>query len=234
VRLNRNKSLVGAEIRNAMSGPVPVLIREIAKHKFFKSRVRFQIKRGQDKNTAAKLLLIEFRGDLVDTKRVHLDRFVEEAVLIERANVQAAADQVSSTLDSMVDIFAEKDQLLKSQGPITLYYWFVRLNPEFKHLIREFLVQFETERHAARTSAREVGRRPRRRSVSRDINESGELFFQQFDVLSRSVNDAMSLFIRHIILENQFRAFLIARGEIEMDAEEHEIESEEVESEEVE
>ena len=42
VRLNRSKSLTGAEVRNAMAGPAPAVIRQIAKHEFFTENVRFQ------------------------------------------------------------------------------------------------------------------------------------------------------------------------------------------------
>ena len=42
IRLNRSsKALTGAEVRNAMKGPVPAFIRRISNHEFFKSRIRF-------------------------------------------------------------------------------------------------------------------------------------------------------------------------------------------------
>ena len=41
IRLNSSKPLVGAEIRNAMRGSVPPLIRKLANHKFFKTRIAF-------------------------------------------------------------------------------------------------------------------------------------------------------------------------------------------------
>src|SRR5262249_11507083 len=80
VRLNRNKTLTGAEIRAAMQGMVPKLIDRIASHKFFTININFTTKRKQDHNVAAKLLLLEFRGTFVDTKKVQLDRFVEEGI----------------------------------------------------------------------------------------------------------------------------------------------------------
>ncbi len=45
VRLNRSKPLTGAEIRNAMAGPAPEIIRRIAKHEFFSDFISFQVKR---------------------------------------------------------------------------------------------------------------------------------------------------------------------------------------------
>src|SRR5438046_729720 len=58
VRLNRSKPLTGAEIRNAMTGKVPGLARKLAGHPFFQKNIRFKIGRGQDRNLAAKLLLL--------------------------------------------------------------------------------------------------------------------------------------------------------------------------------
>lgn len=75
IRLNSGKALSGAEIRNAMAGRVPRLIRELVKHPVFTQKVGFATLRGQDKNAAAKLLLLEFRGKFVDTKKGQLDRF---------------------------------------------------------------------------------------------------------------------------------------------------------------
>ena len=42
VRLNRSKPLTGAEIRNAMLGPVPDVIRNVARHSFFTENIRIQ------------------------------------------------------------------------------------------------------------------------------------------------------------------------------------------------
>lgn len=65
VRLNRSKPLSGAEVRNAMSGAVPAMIRRISEHAFFREKVSFNANRKQDQNAAAKFLLLEHRGALV-------------------------------------------------------------------------------------------------------------------------------------------------------------------------
>src|SRR6266850_4344662 len=62
VRLNRSKPLTGAEIRNAMAGPVTELNRLLVSHELFKSCISFSKKRAQDKNAATKLLLFEYNG----------------------------------------------------------------------------------------------------------------------------------------------------------------------------
>jgi hypothetical protein len=147
VRLNSSKPLTGSELRNAMRGEVPALIRALAKHEFFGDRIRFATNRMQDDNAAAKLLLIEQRGRLTDTKKVHLDRLIiDESVLAETVDIKGAADRASSTLDEMSKIFTHKDRLLTSQGPVTVYYWLIRdcvKNPRVDLTrIRAFLVVF--------------------------------------------------------------------------------------------
>jgi hypothetical protein len=76
IRLNRSKPLRGAEIRNAMKGPAPEVIRQIAKHEFFTSYIRFDTQRGEDLNVVAKLLSFEYHGKPQPTKKADLDGFV--------------------------------------------------------------------------------------------------------------------------------------------------------------
>ncbi len=194
VRLNRSKPLTGSEIRSAMLGVVPRLIDSIARHRFFKTRIRFTTKRKQEFNAAAKILLIEFRGKFVDTKRTHLDRFVQEGLKSQVTTFDRAGARVRDVLHHMAEVFAPKDVLLSSQGPITLYYWFVKNHPDERAAIREFLVDFDAQRRANRKKVEE----------GQKANE--ELL--RFDLLSRSINDQGSLTERYVILENRFQAFL--------------------------
>lgn len=193
VRLNRSKPLTGSEIRSAMSGVVPQLIEKIARHPFFKTRIRFSTKRKQEYNAAAKILLIEFRGKFVDTKRTYLDRFVQEGVKSQTTSAERAADKVKEVLDAMTRVFTRKDQLLSSQGPMTLYYWFVRSHLDKAEGIREFLVRFDSHRSQ------------NRKRIQEGKKADEELL--RFDLLSRSINDQGSLVERYIILENRFQAF---------------------------
>jgi hypothetical protein len=200
VRLNTSKPLTGAEVRNAMQGVVPALIRELASHEFFRTRVRFDVKRGQDLNAAAKLLLIEFRGRLVDTKKISLDRFVDEGIQAEAKteNFETAAHRVDKNLDRMCAIFIERDPLLSSQGPVSLYYWLSKeYADEFEEQIRPFLVEFEQKRTANRMLAREPETSP----------EHIDSQLLLYDTLNRSVNDQGSLEGRYAILESRFQDF---------------------------
>lgn len=97
VRLNASRPLTGAEVRNAMLGDVPKVIRELMTHPFW-TKIKFNTLRGQDKNTAAKLLLLEHTGTFVDTKKSQLDELVRQAN--EKAQGEAlAADGVGAIAD---------------------------------------------------------------------------------------------------------------------------------------
>jgi hypothetical protein len=152
VRLNRSKPLTGAEIRNAMSGPAPEIIRQIAKHEFFSVNVRFSTTRGQDLNLAAKILLFEYYRDVRETKKGNLDEFVKQTKNQDAANrLHLTGRVVVDALDDMASIFLPKDYLLGSAGIVPIYYWFIRSTKEAEQpYIRSFLVDFERKRRANR------------------------------------------------------------------------------------
>jgi hypothetical protein len=106
VRLNTSKPLTGAELRNAMTGTVPDLIRDLAAHTFFQAKIRFGTGRSQDRNTAAKLLLIEHRGALVDTKKAHLDQLAREFRVTPTTTTAVDNDD---DIDAEDDAFEESD-----------------------------------------------------------------------------------------------------------------------------
>jgi hypothetical protein len=201
VRLNRSRPLAGSEVRNAMKGLVADRIRDLAGHRFFKENIRFSTKRMQQNNTAAKLLLIEHRGKLVDTKKANLDRLVVEGAQAGSASADftRAATRVSTVLNGMADlIFTKRDPLLQSEGPVPIYYWLARNTSVGHNMIREFLLNFED----SRKRNREVP--PNSDAADRELLE--------YDIYNRATNDAGSLSARYVILLNRFRAFLIGRG----------------------
>ena len=200
VRLNRSKPLTGAEIRSAMSGQVPKLIKKIAKHPFFKNKIRFSVKRKQDENVAAKLLLIEFRGNFVDTKKYHIDRFVEEGIKSESTDFARAADRVEKVLDEMTDVFNEKDPLLTSSGILNIYYWlFRRYSTLYKYDLREFLVDFDRDRTRARKIAK-------RQFFQEDEKIDKEIF--DFNIIIRSPNDQAAMTIAFRIISDRLKSFI--------------------------
>jgi hypothetical protein len=198
VRLNRSKPLTGAEIRNAMSGSVPSVIRSLARHEFFLNNVAFGVKRGQDQNAAAKLLMFEFYEKPTETKKRNMDAFVREATKSgQKRKLELAGHHVVATLDIMDGIFLPKDRLLASPGVLPVYYWFVRdLKARAHSRVRDFLQKFEEERKANR---RVVQQSPKSSRVSRELVE--------FDNYNRSTNDLVSHEGRLTILKRRFAGF---------------------------
>jgi hypothetical protein len=198
VRLNRSKPLTGAEIRNAMAGPVTEINRLLVQHDLFKSLVSFQTKRAQDKNAASKLLAFEFYGEPVETKKANLDRFTKQAKKEPRAKVELAARRVIDTLDRMAEIFLPRDPLLRSAGVFPVYYWFVRQNDSGQDShVREFLNAFERKRKENREITSDA--------TTADTADSELLTFDRFN---RSTNDQTSHVGRWNILKKRFIDFI--------------------------
>lgn len=201
VRLNRSKPLTGAEIRNAMAGPVTELNRFLVSHELFEFAISFPKKRAQDKNAATKLLLFEYSGRPVETKKANLDRFTLQAKKESRERVELASRRVLDTLDRMSEIFLPHDPLLRSAGVFPVYYWFVRENDNgLDQYVREFLNAFES----SRKENRELAANPHRASSA-----DNELL--TFDRFNRSTDDERSHVERHRILVRRFKEFLSKR-----------------------
>lgn len=199
VRLNRSKPLTGAEVRNAIVGPVPDVIRTLASHSFFLENIKFGVKRAGDLNAAAKVLLFEYHENPMATKKTNLDEFAESKE-IQKDKLELASRRVIDTLDSMVDIFIPKDPLLSSAGIIPVYYWFVKgVSRSRHHLVREFLLAFEAQRGENRDKQKITG--------SDDIKAN----LSRFDTLNRSTNDLNSHIGRYDILIKAFDDWVSTR-----------------------
>ena len=197
VRLNRSKPLTGAEIRNAMAGPAPEVIRGMAKHEFFSELIAFPVTRGQDLNAAAKLLMFEFYEKPQETKKASLDAFVEHAAKRKRSQLELAARRGHATLSDLTTIFLPKDRLLSSAGVIPVYYWFIRsLKARQYPLVRDFLVRFEEERRHNQLVA-QPGTKP----------QAHDMQLLQYDAFNRSTNDLASHVGRIGILQDRFAKF---------------------------
>lgn len=191
VRLNRSKPLTGAEIRNALIGPVPDVIRNVGKHPFFSENIRFSVNRAGDYNAAAKLVLFEYEGKLTNTKKKDLDAFAEGEE-VDRGRLELAARRTRDILDDMQEVFLPHDELLSSAGPVPVFYWLVReLPPESQVFLREFIIAFE--------SARRTNREMQRRG---DYTTESSVF-SRYDAMNRSVNDVGSHTGRYDILREE-------------------------------
>jgi hypothetical protein len=187
VRLNRNKSLTGAEIRNAMKGSIPRVIRQVANHSFFRDYVSFDMKRGQDLNAAAKLLMFEYYESVQTTKKTNLDEFAKINNL-DNKKMEDSLRRTIENLNTIESIFLPKDKLLKLPGLVPVYYWFIRNQDEANLVkIRAFLVWFENKRKEAKN------------------DDSRIIDFIQYN---RSTNDEISFVKRIEILENLFSKYL--------------------------
>lgn len=197
VRLNRSKPLTGAEVRNAMSGPAPEVVRQIAKHEFFTTNIAFATTRGQDLNAAAKVLMFEYQGELRDTKKVTLDSFVEEVEKNPKSKLELAGHYVLENLATMAAVFLPKDRLLASGGLFPVYYWLIR-GAEERSLpfTREFLVNFEEER---RTNRQLMSTSPKSKQIDHELVE--------YDNYNRSTNDQTSHLGRYRILSKRLKEF---------------------------
>lgn len=204
VRLNSGSAATGSERRNAMRGPVPPILRELVLHPFFQKKIKFDTKRMQEYNLAAKLLLIETRGHFVDTKAKNLDDFAEEAYswsesLGQDANIVAdpyteARDRVTKVLDLLSSEFNDRDPLLASQGNIPVYYWFAKENPRLVNELHDFLEEFTEEIRGGI-------------SVQRDDPTAADPELVSYYTMSRTTNDQASLEGRYRILQRRMKSF---------------------------
>lgn len=204
VRLNTSKPLTGAELRNAMPGRVPAIIRELVNHPFLSEYLPFSTARSEDKNLAAKLLLIEHRGAPVDTKKRQLDALVraiandgdpQQAELgllellapTESIDFQASSNRVSDNLSYMTRVFSVRDALLRQPSQIPVFYWFVRnLDHPDPARVRTFLEFFQAAREENKIKAK--------------AGEPTTPDLDRYELLLRSSNDSGSIKQRHAIL----------------------------------
>jgi hypothetical protein len=125
-RLNEAVPLNAAEKRNALGGELVSAIRDVASHEFFAKRVAFSNKRFQHREVAARFILVEENtrtlGKIIDTKKEYLDALARNYREGKSGLVTDVKRTVSVVLDYMNAIFVEKDELLRSQGNMVLYY----------------------------------------------------------------------------------------------------------------
>ncbi|MCY1075096.1 DUF262 domain-containing protein [Archangium lansingense] len=200
VRLNSSKPLTGAEIRNAMPGPGSEIVRRLSSHRLLTACVSFKTARAQDRNVAAKLLLIEFLGDFADTKKAQLDKLIhkpERLAARAEANpteLERAEERVVDNMNRMVHAFSEKDPLLSSEGPVVVYYWFFRHYSSVDgKILRAFLAEFQGQRDENKEQVRQ--------------GNSADEELSKYETLSRNTNDQSSLRERFKILVRRFELY---------------------------
>lgn len=197
VRMNRNKPLTGAEIRNAMKGAVPPAIRSIASHAFFTEKCSFPINRGQDKNVAAKLLVLSHSNQFVNTKKTDLDSFVKrfEQSSSQAADLEAAVTRTLKVLNGLLPEFDDADPKLKGSGLVPVYFRVVEEHGAEK--FGEFLTFWNTCGSADDAILSEVAY----------LDEMFKARMRMFQLLKRNVNDSNAMQRMFAILAIEFQRF---------------------------
>lgn len=190
-RLNEAVPLNAAEKRNSFGGPVPPVIREMSRHKFFVDKLPFTNKRYRHFDLIAKFLYLEDKGQLVDTKKIHLDDFVKAKR--QEANIEASQDlarDVYDILNALASIFVDKDNLLRSVGTVVLYFYLFHDGLEngwSDAITRNALEEFQAIRDRNRKLAESDEGRP-------------DYSLLEFDRLTQSPNDGFALRYRYAVL----------------------------------
>lgn len=189
-RLNEAVPLSAAEKRNAFGGPLPPVIRRLAKEEFFTNNVPFANKRYRHYDLLSKFLLIEDKTKVVDTKKIYLDEFTKDWREKSSSEATKLGKKVSAVTASMSDCFIKSDPLLRSVGMLVLYYHLFRMAREdgwIKLISRKKLFDFEKERAANRILAEQ------------DISKA-KYDLLEFDRYVQTPNDAYAINVRLIIL----------------------------------
>lgn len=181
VRLNRSTPLTGAEIRNAMAGKPTDINRKVSQHDFFTSTIKFSTLRGTDYDTAGKLIMFEYSGKPVETKKKNLDQFFGSTDLNED-HLELAGRKVLENLDIMKTIFLPEDPLLSHPGIVPTYYWVIRQVRSNRYWIfRDIFASVELKR-------REVNRKVRQHIELQDQDQEYLAYHNYF----RAPNDSIS------------------------------------------
>lgn len=207
-RLNEAVPLNAPEKRNALGGPLPPKIRQLAQHEFFTTRLPFPNNRYKHLDLATKFLYVEFKGGATDTKKRNLDEFVDlfrqENRFVDAEHLSA---RVQSTIEKMSPIFLHRDFLLSSVGMVVVYYLVFRelsVKPDGSQLLkRHRFVDFEELRQQNRTFYREAQDRQLQmtlpaQSMVRNIDPN----LLEFDRLMQSPNDKGALELRSSMLRD--------------------------------
>ncbi len=152
LRLNEAVPLNAPEKRNAIGGPLVKSIKKLAKHDFFRKKVKISNKRFQHLEIAVRLLFIEhylnYDKKYFDTKKVFLDELVRIYKKSNTYNSKIIEDKVTKILDLFCEIFADNDPLLRTQSIIPIYFLTLRAaneNNTSNNLNRIKLLEFKEE-----------------------------------------------------------------------------------------
>jgi hypothetical protein len=186
-RLNEAVPLNAAEKRNAFGGPLPALIRRLAKDSFFTSKLPFKNSRYRHFDVACKFLYLSETLSPADTKKVKLDAFVEK---YQKSDDTTSAETLFRAAKKVVAnmnlVFAHDDLLLKNIGTLVAYFLIFQraaAEGELKKLNRKSFMEFDAHREKNAEIA------------AKDIKKA-EYQFLKFDELIGTVNDEYAIRFR--------------------------------------
>jgi hypothetical protein len=191
-RLNEAAPLNAAEKRNSFRGPYPAIVRNLASHNFFQSKVPFTARRYRHHDIIGKLLLLSHSAKIVDTKRIHLDSFARSMVDFSNPPASTIEADVRVALDYFDSTFINSDKLLKSSAIIPLLYLaFKNLEQtnEIGRFTRNRIDDFEQARIQNRLKARD-----------NEGDDTVDYTWLEYDRLIQSPNDSSSIEFRKKIL----------------------------------
>lgn len=192
-RLNEAIPLNAPEKRNALGGPIPPAVQQLAKARFFKQRLPFDNRRYRHLDLATKFLYIMDKEHIADTKKVYLDEFVHSyRERNDPQKVKGLLKRTQAVLDGMTAVFVDEDGLLRSVGTVVLYYvLFLEAwkNDWIDEIRRSDLDAFETKRRE-------------NRSVAEKSVAKADYRLLEYDRLTQSPNDSVALRYRYSILRN--------------------------------
>lgn len=198
-RLNEAVPLNAAEKRNAIGGNIVKAIRALSEHDFFSNKVKFSNKRYQHREVAARLLLAEENLSngkfLLDTKKVYLDALAKNYHSNNAEQVKYIQNKCVIVLDVMSNTFTSSDELLRSQGNMTVYYLLFRdalASNQLNKITRRKFFDFQEKLKNNRASAAED-------------YENSSFDLLEYDRLSQQgTNDSSNIKERLHIIKNEF------------------------------
>ena len=192
-RLNEAIPLNAPEKRNAFGGPIPAIVRQLAKARFFKQKLPFDNRRYRHFDLATKFLYIVYKGHIADTKKVYLDEFVRSHGKNDDIDsAKELAKKTSAVLEMMATVFVDEDVLLRSAGTVVLYYFLffdAVTNGWVDDIKRSGLDAFEAKRKTNHSLA------------ERDV-AGADYRLLEYDRLTQSPNDSVALRFRYAVLRH--------------------------------
>jgi len=199
LRLNEGVPLNNAERRKSFGGfLVSYSLEKIENLGFFHDKVSFANKRLEHFDLYTKLILIESNADLKSFTKSTLDKIIKDNKA-ENDYINVSLTCLNGNLQSITNLFGDKDELLRSKSIIPLYYLFFFRQGDSDYSTRiSFLRSFD------------LLRKKNRKDTPHDkVNQ----ILIEFDRLNQQgANQKKSLEKRLTMLNRYFEQFLIGQN----------------------